>query len=96
MPCEVARRVERYFGTFFDPVAQRRVLLDHHAIFRNRINRLDGQISAALLDNASMRSLAPWKCETLDVQYDHSDILVSSFAIYGRHRLAHQEGPSDH
>ena len=27
--------------------------------FRNRINRLDNQISAAALDNASMRSVAP-------------------------------------
>lgn len=34
--------------------------LNHHdATFRNRINRLDGQISAASLDNASMRRVAP-------------------------------------
>ena len=60
MPCEVARRVGRSFGTFFDPVAQRRVVLNRHdAIYRNRINGLDGQISAASLDNASMRRVAP-------------------------------------
>jgi hypothetical protein len=35
------------------------VLNRHDLAFRNRINRLDSQISAAALDNASMRSVAP-------------------------------------
>ncbi len=36
------------------------ILLDRHdRAFRNRIDRIDNQISAAALDNASMRSVAP-------------------------------------